>query len=146
MTMATSTGRVETRACETCGVQVEHREAAFVSGAAGTFWSAERHAAPCGLPCIGGGIGSEVIKPMRAAGKKLHQVTHGASGGPCTACVSEPISFSEFATRELEALELDRFAADLRRDPRRRARAAGLEPTDLIAIIFSEAASRTGGR
>lgn len=86
MTMAASTGRVAVRNCETCGEMVLHTEARMVSGATGTFWSAERHAAPCGLPCIGGGIGSEVIKPMRAAGKRLHEVTHGASGGPCTAC------------------------------------------------------------
>jgi hypothetical protein len=88
MTMAVSTGRVEARACETCGTMVEHREARMVSGATGAFWSAERHTAPCGLPCVGGGIGSEVIKPMRAAGKRLHEVTHGASGGRCAACAS----------------------------------------------------------
>lgn len=84
--MALSTGRVVTRPCGTCGAEVEHHEAQMLTADGQVFWSALRHTAPCGLPCLGGGVGSEVIKPMRAAGKRLHEVVHGASGGPCSAC------------------------------------------------------------
>lgn len=84
--MAIETGLTEIRKCESCDSSVVHREVKFISGHSGTHWSAERHTAPCGLPCLGGGIGTEVIRPMRAAGKKLHEVAHGSSSGACTAC------------------------------------------------------------
>lgn len=87
MTMAVATGRTDLRECLLCHLGVIHTEVVHLTGDVdGPHWSAERHTAPCGLPCIGGGVGSEVIKPMRAAGKRLHEVTHGSLGGPCSAC------------------------------------------------------------
>ena len=74
--------------CSTCGSVVESRSVTMVSGphAGATFTTPKRHDAPCGLPCMGGGIGSEVLRSMREAGKRLADVTHGSIGGPCTAC------------------------------------------------------------
>lgn len=82
--MVANTGRVEERACDTCGARVKHAEVASVSPAGASFWHAEKHDAPCGRPCIGGGIGPEVIRPMRAAGQTLRDTVHGSVW--CAAC------------------------------------------------------------
>lgn len=81
MTMAISTGERRAMPCPGCGLVVEHTGVAFVSGvrAGDTTWKAERHDAPCGLPCLSGGIGMDVIRPMRAAKKRLHETVHGAT-------------------------------------------------------------------
>jgi hypothetical protein len=41
--------------CVTCGSQVTHR-ATQILGRQDPWWSAEPHTAPCGAPCIGGGV------------------------------------------------------------------------------------------
>jgi hypothetical protein len=83
VSLSANTGRTAMRPCARCGLVVEFREWSIFGDVDGPHWSATKHTAPCGLPCMGGGVGSEVIKPMRAAGKTLRDVTHGET---CTAC------------------------------------------------------------
>ena len=71
----------EVRACSMCGTSVEHSISLGMYGS-GPESSATKHDAPCGLPCLGGGVGSNVIKPMRAAGKKLRDVCHAIDTCP----------------------------------------------------------------
>lgn len=57
MTIATHTGATEQRPCSRCGATVEHRESALsCHGTEKRAWFAEKHSAPCGLPCMGGGV------------------------------------------------------------------------------------------
>jgi hypothetical protein len=68
MTIAAATGCTEERACDKCGVTVLHPEHEALScGPATTWWMPEKHAAPCGLPCISGGV-----KPAQIHGEGAH--------------------------------------------------------------------------
>lgn len=67
MTMIASTGRTETRPCSSCNAPVEHREGAVLCGHGDMLWSPERHFAPCGLACIGGGV-----KPAQIRANEVH--------------------------------------------------------------------------
>lgn len=53
--MYASTGMTRTRPCETCGTAVEQRDTVGV-WTGDHVWTTERHDAPCGLPCLGGGV------------------------------------------------------------------------------------------
>lgn len=69
MTIAFHTGAAETRRCSRCDALVEHRESSIAcGGTAGTFWMAEKHNAPCGLPCSGGGVQPKQIRETGAHG------------------------------------------------------------------------------
>ena len=39
--------------CRYCGLELPHRNE-------GGFWSAIKHDAPCGLPCLGGGVSATI--------------------------------------------------------------------------------------
>lgn len=51
-----ATGRIEDRPCNLCGTVVSHKEYRGIYGT-GAHWSkvGEKHLAPCGAPCFGGG-------------------------------------------------------------------------------------------
>lgn len=49
-----STGASDVRACKTCGLAVKHSETETHDGR--HSWKAAQHPAPCGAPCIGGGV------------------------------------------------------------------------------------------
>lgn len=86
--LAASTGRTESRPCEQCGATVVHRELVYGSSeASGTHWTREAHAAPCGLPCMGGGAGGgEGLRAVREGRM------HGLTGRPCPTCDNtEPV-------------------------------------------------------
>lgn len=73
-----------------CGASVEHSISRGMYGS-GPASSATNHDAPCGLPCLGGGVGSDVIRPMRAAGKKLRDVCHAIDTCPrCSTSIRRP--------------------------------------------------------
>lgn len=68
-----TTGRVAARPCDLCGAPVEHKESQGLYGTTGLYgdpcWSAVSHDAPCGAPCLGGGVGREArerLKPVYA--------------------------------------------------------------------------------
>jgi len=63
MTIAFHTGAVEPRPCDSCGTVLPHQEKkALVHGVEKAWWSPERHTAPCGLPCMGGGVAPQYIR------------------------------------------------------------------------------------
>lgn len=60
-----STGRADTHPCDLCGLAVEHREVAQYTFGEGREWwwhthpttqFPMQHLAPCGLPCLAGGV------------------------------------------------------------------------------------------
>ena len=67
--MLIPTGKQVVRPCKTCGRELEHRE-----GEAHTHpddgsepkwvavWTCDAHDAPCGLPCLGGGVSGKVYR------------------------------------------------------------------------------------
>lgn len=66
MTMVADTGKREQRPCESCGSTLEQRQGVFIhKGEKRTCWMPEKHKAPCGLPCMGGGI-----RPIPTAERK----------------------------------------------------------------------------
>lgn len=86
MSICASTGATRTQPCRTCGAEVLHKESETLSCAniGRRFWHADKHRAPCGRWCIGGGIGRD----QRAEGETLRQAvdnSHGNSKG-CPAC------------------------------------------------------------
>jgi hypothetical protein len=74
--MHVTTGRAEQRHCGLCGSRVEHRESRDVSNGA-TAWSAKPHDAPCGAPCMGGGIGREARERLKPAYEHWIDGVHG---------------------------------------------------------------------
>lgn len=68
MTIAATTGASEHSACDTCTSLTLHRQSATLScGQERIWWSPDKHAAPCGLPCLGGGV-----KPAQLRGDGVH--------------------------------------------------------------------------
>jgi len=59
--IAGTTDRTRVQPCSVCGVEMEHRENFGLRDDLPTWWSPERHKAPCGAPCMGGGV-----RPLRA--------------------------------------------------------------------------------
>ena len=53
MTIGGSSGNVRDGRCRVCGIAVRERE---VWAGDREWWSPVRHDAPCGAPCIGGGV------------------------------------------------------------------------------------------
>lgn len=49
-----ATGEERDGVCETCGAAVREREMGMSNGTA--FFSPTKHVAPCGRPCVGGGV------------------------------------------------------------------------------------------
>jgi hypothetical protein len=116
MTMASATGRNEERACRTCGLTIDHTELWLQPG--GLSWQAAKHTAPCGAPCMGGGIGHEVLA-HKAKGAKLRTVAHGVDG--CDRC--------ETATQ---------FHIDVTADCYRKLLAVGEEKGLLVADVLAQ--------
>jgi len=57
MTIAFHTGAGEPRPCDRCGTVLPHQESkALAHGVEKDWWSPGNHTAPCGLPCMGGGV------------------------------------------------------------------------------------------
>lgn len=54
--IAGTTARTRVQPCRVCGVEMEHRERFALTAGAPVWWSPARHSAPCGRPCIGGGV------------------------------------------------------------------------------------------
>ncbi len=77
MSLAVRTGKVESRPCKSCDVVVVHEEITIVTPRYVRHWEAEKHRAPCGLPCMGASVTSEQMRS-----KQLH----GSSRWPCPAC------------------------------------------------------------
>ena len=50
-----TTGNKGPGVCITCGEETDHQEFIGAYGS-GFTWSALPHNAPCGLPCVGGGV------------------------------------------------------------------------------------------
>ena len=72
MAIAAETGRVEPRPCSHCSVVMEHRESVvFTSSGPVTGWGAVKHCAPCGLPCLGGGVKRPEYRAKQVHGMKL---------------------------------------------------------------------------
>ena len=90
--------------CRGCGALVVRRVHETMHGQSEHN---DRHFAPCGLPCLNGGVGHEVIRPMRAAGKGLRDVTHTADMCPCCRTPAEIVK-----------PKIDRIGADARADVR----------------------------
>lgn len=61
------TGRSEQRTCPRCGASVEHRESMGIYGS-GPAWHCEPHNAPCGLPCMGGGVSGRAYRSGQVHG------------------------------------------------------------------------------
>ena len=59
--IAGTADRTRVQPCSVCGVEMEHRENFGLRDDLPTWWSPERHKAPCGAPCMGGGV-----RPLRA--------------------------------------------------------------------------------
>jgi len=58
--IAGTTDRTRVGPCHVCGGAVTHREHFGLTVDAPVWWSPERHKAPCGAPCVGGGV-----RPLR---------------------------------------------------------------------------------
>jgi hypothetical protein len=56
------TGERKTAPCVACGTVVEQTEG-WVTGSTGDpFWQNANHLAPCGLPCLSGGVRADVYR------------------------------------------------------------------------------------
>lgn len=79
MSLAAFTKNVKTEPCQVCGATVVHREIAVASGPGKgkRFFTPDAHDAPCGLPCMNGGVSGEALKKKRF---------HGSSRFPCPSC------------------------------------------------------------
>jgi len=80
MTMARLTGLKREARCLVCGRVVEQREHAFqVAGQAGEkkSWMPVPHEAPCGLPCLGGGVWAPDFKAMKERRVQPGDGVHG---------------------------------------------------------------------
>ena len=97
-----STGRTKPGPCTHCDATVDYEEYLGAYGS-GHHWMVGRHDAPCGLPCMGGGVGGRAYRTGEAhgllgypAGK--HEATEWDEGGeypglperPCPACTGLP--------------------------------------------------------
>ena len=58
--IAALTGNTREQPCRVCGVVREHVETFALSAGVPTWWATRAHVAPCGAPCIGGGV-----RPLR---------------------------------------------------------------------------------
>lgn len=73
---SSSTGRTEERPCRTCGQRIVFAE--FVRLYDGSKkWHCRAHMAPCGVPCMAGGVNPKDYR--------LRNV-HGAKDFPCPIC------------------------------------------------------------
>lgn len=83
MSLSFDTGNSEERACIDCGVTIRHREHVTDTNSRGMvkWWSPDKHDAPCGLPCLGGGVSP---KDYRAG--KIHSMATG--DGKVRSCVN----------------------------------------------------------
>lgn len=71
--MVGTTDRTKTQPCSTCGANVVHREnfgAASPTAKPRTFWSPKNHDAPCGWPCIGGGVSVVIFRSKKVHGRQ----------------------------------------------------------------------------
>lgn len=62
------TGAKEDRACGSCGAVVTHHEVVGMYGS-GLSWRTGRHLAPCGLPCMRGGVTSQQYRSEQVHGR-----------------------------------------------------------------------------
>lgn len=95
--MTATTGQwTQPTACGVCGAAVEHRQhIAYTGPKAGTaWWSPVRHTAPCGAPCMGGGVRpkrAEECLPGVSGIAHVHRATScgtpGCGGGTARAIV-----------------------------------------------------------
>jgi hypothetical protein len=88
VTIARLTGSKREARCLVCGRVVEQREHAFqVAGQAGEKkgWMPVHHEAPCGLPCLGGGVCATDLKALRERRQRPGDGVHGWSG-KCQRC------------------------------------------------------------
>jgi hypothetical protein len=86
MSMVIHTGRKKKGICNFCGALTLMEELKiFGPTKSEKFWRHEEHNAPCGAPCMGGGISS--------TGNDIH----GDSRFPCPRC-----NFTVFSAREIE--------------------------------------------
>ena len=85
-------GEQRSATCKTCGRSVtETWDMALVDFADGTggtlgVWRAERHDAPCGLPCLGGGVS---MRAMRRDENGVRWV-HWSGRYGCPRCAPTP--------------------------------------------------------
>ena len=80
-----ATGRERDGRCRVCGRAVREREAwVGVTGAA-VWWSPVRHDAPCGAPCIGGGVRPRLSDdlPTGVGGIDHAHREHGCGAAGC---------------------------------------------------------------
>lgn len=70
------------RACEVCGVVVEHRQMADVLHTPGRlWWTAVPHPAPCGQGCMGGGLVRPTPEQFDSAHRRTYCGAKGCNGG-----------------------------------------------------------------
>ena len=83
MAMSFDTGAVEDRACIDCGALVRHCEhVTYANREPVTWWSPKKHEAPCGLPCLGGGV-----SPKDYRAKRVHSMS-ASPDGKARSCVN----------------------------------------------------------
>lgn len=58
--MFTTTGAERVATCETCGAKTTEQELRGIAGS--IVWDTGPHNAPCGLPCLGGGVSVKVYR------------------------------------------------------------------------------------
>jgi len=58
--MFASTGEKRSAVCVVCGGTVIERELHGIAGS--VVWDSMPHSAPCGLPCIGGGVSVQIYR------------------------------------------------------------------------------------
>lgn len=61
--MFATTGRMRLGNCDLCGREVTQHHARGIAGS--ESWSSVAHRAPCGAPCLGGGIGGPVRDELK---------------------------------------------------------------------------------
>lgn len=74
-----STGNELSAPCRTCGRKVLQREHVGAFVGSGPLWAEVSHRAPCGMPCLGGGVS---VRDYRAG--LVHK------RGACPACEAKP--------------------------------------------------------
>lgn len=101
-----TTDRTRVQPCAVCGVEMAHREHFGLAAGVPTWWTPAKHNAPCGAPCIGGGVRPLVPRPPGVSGL-AHAHRADACGAPGCGGGQHPVSVDLTCARRCGAVADD---------------------------------------
>ena len=102
-----TTDRTRIQPCSVCGVEMEHRENFGLTADAPTWWEPRRHTAPCGRPCMGGGVRPHPVDESPGGDGLAHAHRADACGAPGCGGGQHPVSVDLTCARRCGAVAAD---------------------------------------